>query len=122
MPQELFLANPLDLVEQQLAAYNERNLDRFLEVFSEDIEVVRLPGTTPVLSGKAAFGRFYADSRFNLPGLRAEIVARLVAGNTVIDHETIHGIGDAPQEIVVIYGIEDNLIRRMWSMLPGGQP
>ena len=112
------MSNPLELVEQQLAAYNARDLERFLAVFSEDIEVTRLPGTTPTLAGKAAFGAFYAQNRFNLPNLNAQVVSRMVLGNKVVDHERITGVGPEPIEIIVIYAIEDGLIRRMWSLAP----
>ena len=121
LPQEAFLANPLDLVDSQLAAYNERHLERFLENFSEEIEVFRLPDLSPALSGKADFGRFYADNRFNLSGLHADLVNRMAAGNKIIDHERIRGIGDGPLEVIVIYDVEDGLIRRMWSLTPGNQ-
>lgn len=112
------MSNPLDLVEHQLAAYNARDLAKFLEVFSDDIEVTRLPATTPAIVGKAALGKFYAENRFNLPNLHAEIVNRIAAGSKVIDHERITGIGDAVLEIVVVYAVDDGLIRRMWSLSP----
>jgi hypothetical protein len=112
------MSNPLDLVERQLAAYNARDLTRFLEVFSDDIEVTRLPSTAPAIAGKPAFGRFYAENRFNLPNLHAEIVSRMVMGSKVVDHERITGIGSEPMEIIVAYAIEGGLIRRMWSLLP----
>ena len=114
------MSNPLELVEHQLAAYNARDLEAFLAVFSDDIEVTRLPGTVPAISGKAAFGKFYAENRFSLPALHAEIVGRLVMGNKIVDHERITGIGPEPMEIIVVYAVEDGLIRRMWSMLPEG--
>lgn len=120
LPQERALSNPRDLVERQLAAYNARDLEAFLAVFGDDIEVTRLPGTAPTISGKAAFGKFYAENRFNLPELHAEIVARLAMGGKVVDHERITGIAPGPVEIIVVYSIEDGLIRRMWSMLPEG--
>jgi hypothetical protein len=120
LPQERAVSKPLDLVERQLAAYNARDLEAFLPVFSDDIEVTRLPGTAPTIQGKAAFGKFYAENRFNLPGLHAEIVGRLVMGSKIVDHERITGIAPEPIEIIVVYAIEDGLIRRMWSMLPEG--
>jgi len=112
------MSTPLELVEHQLAAYNARDLDRFLEVFSDDIEVIRLPAMTPSIVGKAPLARFYAENRFNLPDLHARIVNRMVMGSKVVDHESITGIGPEPLEIIVIYSIEDGLIRRMWSALP----
>ena len=112
------MATPLELVQHQLAAYNARDLERFLEVFSDDVEVTRLPGTGPSIVGKAAFGAFYAQNRFNRPDLYAEILNRMVLGNKVVDHERISGLGPEPIEIIVTFAIEGGLIRRMWSIGP----
>lgn len=101
-----------------MAAYNARDLERFLEVYSDDIEVTRLPGMAPSIVGKPAMAKFYAENRFNRPDLQAEIVNRMVMGNKVVDQERITGVGAEPLEIIVIYGIENGLIRRMWSLLP----
>ena len=112
-------ARALALVEEQLAAYNARDLARFLACYSDDIAVWRVPAAEPALAGKAAFGAFYANERFNRPGLRAEIVNRIVLGQRVIDHERIHGIGDAPMEVAVAYEIAGGLIVRVHSFARG---
>ena len=112
------MSTPLELVEHQLAAYNDRNLERFLEVFSDDIEVTRLPGTVTAIVGKAALAKFYGENRFSLPALHAEIVNRIVMGSKIVDHERITGIGPEPIEIIVTYAVENGAIRRMWSLTP----
>ncbi len=57
--------------------------------YSETITIFRMPSTEPIVSGKVALAAFYSMQRFNLPGLRAEIVNRIVLGNKVIDHERV---------------------------------
>lgn len=106
---------PVELVDAQLDAYNARDLKRFLEPYADDIEVFRAPAFQPVLFGKASFGRYYAENRFNLPDLRAEVVSRIVAGNTIVDHERIHGLADGVIEVAVVYRIVDGRIRTMHS-------
>lgn len=101
---------PLQCAELQFDAYNQRDLPRFLSAFADDIQTFRLPDMTPVLSGKAAFAEFFATQRFNREGLRAELVNRMVLGNTVIDHERIYGLSDAPVEMVVVMVIEEGHI------------
>lgn len=103
------------LVVRQLAAYNAHDLARFVACYSDDIEVFRVPDTAPALAGKAQFAAFYANERFNRAGLRAEIVNRIVVGRRVIDHERIHGIGQAPLEVAVAYDVADGLIVRVHS-------
>lgn len=107
------------LVERQLAAYNARDLDAFLACFSDEVQVFRAPALEPAIDGRKAFGDFYAAERFNRPGLRAEILGRIVSGSTVVDHERIHGVRDTPFEMVVAYEIEGGLIRRMRAWAAG---
>ena len=110
--------SPLQVVQAQVDAYNRRDLAAFVAVYSDDVEVFRLPSTTPGLSGKAAFTEFYRMERFNRPRLHAEIVNRIVLGNKVIDHERIRGVHDEPFEIVVAYEVVGQSIRRVWSFTP----
>lgn len=107
-----------DVVQAQLDAYNARDLDRFVANFSEGIAVFRLPSTEPSLVGKAAFAQFYATQRFNLPGLRADLVNRIVLGTKVIDHERIFGVREVPIEMAVAYLVVGDTIERMWALAP----
>jgi len=109
---------PIELVERQLDAYNARNIERFVANYSPDVQVFRMPAVAPAIDGMAAFRAFYATQRFNLPGLHAHIVNRIVMGNKVVDHERIDGIGPEPVEIAVVYEIVDGLIRTMWAYAP----
>ncbi|KKC38728.1 hypothetical protein WH87_07330 [Devosia epidermidihirudinis] len=107
---------PLECAELQFEAYNKRDLPLFLSAFAEDVSSFRLPDMVPLLQGKAAYGKFYAENRFNHEGLRAELVNRIVLGNTVIDHELIHGLGDIPVEVAIMLVVEDGLIARVFSI------
>lgn len=107
-----------ELVQRQLQAYNARDLARFLATYGDDVQVFRLPGSAAILAGKQQLSDYYAAERFNRPGLRAEIVARIVLGNKVIDHERIWGVRDDPFEVVAVYGVRDALIRTVWFFAP----
>jgi hypothetical protein len=106
------------VVQRQVDAYNDHDLARFVAQYSDTITVYRLPAPEPRLAGKAQFTEFYATQRFNAPGLRAEVLQRMVLGNKVIDHERILGLPESPFEIVVAYEVRDGLIQRMWSFSP----
>ncbi|WP_240233530.1 nuclear transport factor 2 family protein [Devosia lacusdianchii] len=108
--------SPLECAEEQFAAYNARDLKRFLACFADEVRSFRLPDMTPLLSGKAAYGEFYTTQRFNHAGLRAELVSRIVMGNTVIDHELIHGLSDAPVETAIMFVVEQGLIKTVFSI------
>lgn len=102
---------PLQLAQTQFEAYNARDLAAFVACYSDSVQVFRPPSTQPTLCGKPAFSEFYKTQRFNQSGLRAELLNRMVLGNTVIDHERIHGIGEQPLEMAVVYLVQDGLIQ-----------
>lgn len=101
-------------VQRQLDAYNAHDLDRFVAEYADDVKVFRPPAVEPVLSGKAAFADHYARNRFTLPGLHADVVNRIVAGNKVVDHERIAGLGDGIVEAIAVYEIDGERIRTVW--------
>lgn len=105
---------PEQLVQEQLDAYNARDLARFASTFADDVVSYRLPDREPMLRGKAALAEHYATQRFNLPALHADLVARIVMGNKVIDHERIHGVREVPYEAVAIYEVRQGLISTVW--------
>jgi hypothetical protein len=106
--------SPEAAVQHQLEAYNARDLARFLAVYSDDIRLYRAPATEPAVVGKAALAEMYATQRFNLPGLHAELLNRMVIGNKVIDHERIGGVREQPFEVAAVYEVIDGLIRNAW--------
>jgi hypothetical protein len=107
-----------DVVQRQVEAYNARDLDRFVSTYSETIAIFRMPSIEPSISGKVELASFYAAQRFNLTGLRAEIVNRIVLGNKVIDQERVWGVRDTPIEVVAVYEVTGELIERVWFFAP----
>jgi hypothetical protein len=61
-----------------------------------------------------AFAKHYAEKRFNLPLLHAEVVNRMVFGNKVIDHERIVGIKEGVVEAAAVYEVIDGHICNVW--------
>ena len=106
--------NPAEPVQRQLEACNARNLERFVAQYTEDIRVFRPPAPEPVLVGKQAFAKHYDENRFTLPDLHAEVVNRMVAGNTVVDHERITGLQPGVVEAIAVYEVSGGLIRNVW--------
>jgi hypothetical protein len=102
-------------IQRQLEAYNARDLERFLAEFADDVRVYRPPAAEPAISGKQAFGEFYATQRFNRPGLHADVLGRMVLGNNVIDHERITGVREEPFEVIVAYRVVDGRIAALWT-------
>jgi hypothetical protein len=107
-----------DVVQRQVEAYNDHDLERFVSSYSDHVTVFRMPSTEPSISGKAQFAEFYATQRFNLPGLRADIVNRIVLGNKVIDHERVWGVREGPMEVAAVYEVVGQRIERVWFFSP----
>lgn len=106
--------NPVDPVQRQLDAYNARDLARFVAEYTDDIQVYRPPVAEPVLAGKAAFAAHYAKKRFTLANLHADVVNRMVAGDTVVDHERVTGIAEGIVEAIAVYKVRDGKICAVW--------
>jgi hypothetical protein len=49
-----------------------------------------------------------------LPDLHAEVVQRIVSGNTVVDHERVTGLEAGVVEAVAVYRVEEGLITTVW--------
>lgn len=108
------MEDPQAPVQRQLDAYNAHDLQRFIAEYTDDVKVFRPPALEPVLSGKQAFAEHYAKNRFTLPELHARLVNRMVAGNTVVDHEDISGLPDGRKDAIAVYEVVDGRIRTVW--------
>ncbi len=109
--------NPAEVpVQEQLEAYNAHDVARFVACYTEDVQIYRLPGTEPVMTGRAAMAEHYSKHRFSIPTLHAELVKRMVMGNKVIDHERIHGVREQPYEAAAIYEVQGTLIKTVWFL------
>ncbi|GAB6196468.1 nuclear transport factor 2 family protein [Lysobacter xanthus] len=109
---------PAALVQRQLDAYNRHDLDAFMATYRPDAKVWRMPATAPTLDGADAIRAFYRDARFNLPTLRAELLARTVVGGKVADQERITGLGTEPVEALAVYEVVDGRIATVWLYRP----
>lgn len=112
------MRTPLEIVQRQLDAYNLRDLDLFLENFSDDVRLFRPPLGEPTMVGKAQLRDFYSNQRFNKVNLRAELISRTVLGNKVFDRERVWGVADTPIEMVAVFEVRDGLIQSLWSFSP----
>lgn len=109
---------PIQIVQAQLDAYNAHDLDRFVACFSDDVCLYRMPAQAPGTIGKTALRAFYAEHRFSIATLRAELLNRMTLGDKVIDHERIHGLGEHPTEVVAVYQVNDGAIANVWFFYP----
>jgi hypothetical protein len=102
-----------EIVERQLDAYNQQDLDAYVACYASDVIVSSLNGAVTE-TGREALRAHYAKAFAMYPENRARLVGRLVVGNVVIDHEDVsRGPGKEQFEIIAIYTIKDGLIGRV---------
>ena len=106
------------IVQRNLEAYNNRDLEKFISWFSEDIELYNFSEMKLVASGKPAIEKLYKELFAASPNLHSTILKRIVFDNKVIDHERIVGRKGAADvsEIVMIYEVKDGKIFKMTSI------
>ena len=105
-------------VEQQLAAYNNRDTNAFAAAFSDTVKVYRQPG---VLSyqGREELRKRYGQMFANTPELHCEVVNRIVAGNVVIDHEKVRRSKDQLRfDAIAVYRVQHNEIVEVTFISP----
>ncbi len=108
--------SPGELVSRQVEAYNQRDLEGFLSFYSPSVTIYAFPDKVQ-LSGMNEIREFYRNRFEGAPNLHCEIRNRIEFGDYVIDDELIIGIpGSEHVEAVLIYKVEDGLIRTVWIM------
>jgi imidazolonepropionase-like amidohydrolase len=113
MPDTLVQESAMQIVQRQLNAYNARNIDAFLEAYSDDAELYSFPDSL-TSKGKDAMRKKYAPVFEKYPDLHCEIKSRIVEGNTIIDKEYITATGRKPLEGTVIYKIKNDKISQVY--------
>lgn len=103
---------PEMIVQRQLDAYNEQNLDAFCACFADDCVLSELNGAL-TQRGAAAIRERYQTLFTAYPENRAALVNRVVVGNVVIDHEDITRSPSERINAAAIYTVRDGLIARV---------
>jgi hypothetical protein len=108
----LLPVTPELLVQQQLVAYNARNIDAFLLPYSDSVELYAYPGKL-MAKGKEAMRQSYTGMFQQVTQLHCELVNRMVLGNVVIDQESVSGFGPQPVRAIAIYTIVKGKIQKV---------
>jgi hypothetical protein len=103
------------VVQRQLDAFNARDIDALIAIYAADAQMFEHPAKL-VASGAAALRERFLV-RFKEPNLYAQLLKRVVIGNTVIDHERVtrtFSEGPGTVELAMIYEIRDGKIAKAW--------
>ncbi len=109
--------SPAATVQRQIEMFNAHDLEGFLTLFAEDLEVFELPGAA-VPTGKARLRELYGERFKANPDLHASADAQILSGTFVIQKEKIKGRAEKKEtlEAVVIYQVKAGRIVRMWGL------
>lgn len=110
---------PLAVVQAQLDAFNDKDIDALMRAYAPDAEQFALHGER-LAKGHGEIRPRY-EARFTEPDLQARLLSRTVMGNIVTDLEVItrnfpEGVGTL--EMLCIYEVVDGRIQRA-SFAPG---
>nr|WP_298999231.1 nuclear transport factor 2 family protein [uncultured Allomuricauda sp.] len=99
------------IVKKQLEAYNSRDIDAFLDTYTDNVKLYDFPNSL-FSKGKEKMRQGYGSFFENTPDLNCEIKNRMVIGNKVIDEEylTINGMNFSA---VAIYEVENGKIAKV---------
>lgn len=115
-PSSILKMTPESLVQQQVNAYNARNIDAFLEPYAEDVEIYSFPSTL-LSKGKEQMRKTYTNLFNKAPDLHCEIKQRIVNLNTVIDKESVSGMRPGQKvEATAIYEFKNNKISKVYFL------
>jgi hypothetical protein len=109
--------NPEIVVQNQLNAYNAKDLEALIAIYSPDACQYEHPDKLLARGSAEIRERFAA--RFNEPDLHAQLLNRTVLGNKVVDYERItrnFPEGKGFIELVAIYEVELGQISNAWFM------
>jgi len=105
--------SPAAIAQAQLHAYNAQDLDAYCAFFTEDVVVADLNGAVTT-EGLAAYRQRYAGAFAQFPQNKAELLGRMVIGDTVIDHERVSRGPEGPVfEVAAIYSFNGDRIARV---------
>jgi hypothetical protein len=105
-----------ELIDDEVAAFNERDIEAFVATFAADATLAGPRGADGTIAGhegiREHFGRQMARE-----GRRVEILSRVALGSWVIDHEIVYE-DDGTLEQIAAYQVRDGLIAHVDVLRP----
>jgi hypothetical protein len=103
--------DPEAIVQQQLDAYNARDIDAFVSTYTKDVELCNYPDIS-ISRGREQLREAYAGFFTATPDLKAEISKRIIIANKVIDLEKVRVNGNEFNAIA-IYEVAEGKIAKV---------
>jgi hypothetical protein len=104
-------SNPESIVQDQLDAYNKRDIDAFMATYTDTVKLYNFPKNLST-DGPEDMRKSYTEFFTSTPDLQCEIKNRIVIGNKVIDEEQVTANGNM-FSAVAIYEVENGKIAKV---------
>ena len=106
--------SPVDVVDRQIAAYNDGDVDAFIAEFAAEAVVTGFADEEePMAVGEAELRELYGQ-QFEAVSPGAEVLDRIALGEYVVDHERIEQDDGKEMEAIGVYRVVDGEISRLW--------
>ena len=105
------------VVQEQLDAYNSRDIEKLMGQYHPDAKQFEFPSTLLADGSTEIRGRFL--ERFKETNLYAKLIQRVVQGRFVIDHEEVTRTfpeGPGTIGLTAIYEVQSDKIRNAWFL------
>jgi hypothetical protein len=110
-PDSIIPADPVNVVQRQVNAYNAHDLEAFLGFYADSVTLYNSPGKI-ILQGKEKMRQEYTFIT-KVPTLHVTIAGRIVLGNKVIDHEKVFINNKSVANAAAIYTVESGRITKV---------
>ena len=102
-----------DVIDTQVAAFRDRDLERFMATYSDDAVIRDFRGTV-MMASPVVMREMYAQLFTGSPDLKVDVPNRIEVGDYVVDEEHLSGFNMAgyPSEMtaLVTYWVRDGKI------------
>ena len=102
------------LAQEQLDAYNNRDIEAFVLPYAENVKIYNFPSEL-MYEGRVKMYDNYGRMFSRTPDLHCRLVNRMVMGNTVIDQEEVTiSKNEPPFKAIAIYKIKNGKISEVY--------
>ncbi|WP_425393072.1 nuclear transport factor 2 family protein [Ekhidna sp.] len=112
MATSLFAQTPKELANEQLEAYNARDIEAFLVPYSDSVKVYNEKREL-LYQGKETMRVQYGNMFARTPDLNCNLLNRIAVNNTVIEHEEVSFGEGRKIYAIVMYKVTEGRIQEV---------
>ena len=109
---------PGQIVTRQIEAYNNKDIEANMVLFSDDVKIIRFSDGYVLIDGKKACREMYHQLFSHSPDLFAEVITRIDFDNKIILHEYVLGRNGRREKTaqLIIFEIVNNKIAKIYKL------